>query len=213
VNDETLTTVTIAGPDAYERGRLAETLAVDFGRRGFCVLVNPTEGREPQRKSSAPLMVVRTQQPIEDTPTPYFDDLAIEARPLYQSAAVTMSAANLLNHIRDNIHERNVVAGWWNDLATGDDLHGKRNVGELLCLVHSEISEAMEGHRKGLQDDKLPHRPMIEVELADAMIRIFDLAGGYGLDLGGALVEKLAYNAQRADHKPENRRAAGGKAF
>ena len=45
MNDETLTTVTIAGPDAYERGRLAETLAVDFGRRGFCVLVNPTEGR------------------------------------------------------------------------------------------------------------------------------------------------------------------------
>lgn len=213
MTQETLTTVTIAGPTASEKFRLAETLAVDFGRRGFCVLVDPAEGREPQRKSSAPLMVVRTQEAIEDTPTPYFDDLAIEALPTGRVGAVPMSAANLLNHIRDNIHERNVVAGWWNDLATGDDLHGKRNVGELLCLVHSEISEAMEGHRKGLQDDKLPHRPMIEVELADAMIRIFDLAGGYGLDLGGALVEKLAFNASRADHKPENRRAAGGKSY
>jgi hypothetical protein len=83
----------------------------------------------------------------------------------------------------------------------------------MLCLIHSEISEAMEGYRKNLMDDHLPHRPMIEVELADAMIRIGDLAEGLGLDLGGAVAEKLAFNARRADHKPEARRAAGGKAF
>lgn len=45
------------------------------------------------------------------------------------------------------------------------------------------------------------------------MIRIFDMAGGLGLDVAGALVEKLAYNATRDDHKPENRRAEGGKRF
>ena len=82
-----------------------------------------------------------------------------------------------------------------------------RNIGELLCLVHSEISEAMEGARKGLMDDKLPHRPMLEVELADAVIRCFDMAGGLQLDLAGAIAEKLAFNAQRADHKIENRAA------
>lgn len=103
------------------------------------------------------------------------------------------------------------AGGWWNDIHTGAPL--QRNVGELLCLIHSEISEAMEAHRKGLQDDKLPHRPGIEVELADAVIRIADLCGGLGLDLAGAVVEKLAYNAKRADHKPEARRAAGGKMY
>lgn len=103
--------------------------------------------------------------------------------------------------------------GWWQDLSTGEDTRGKRNVGELLCLIHSEISEAMEGARKGLQDDKLPHRPMVEVELADAVIRIFDMAGGMGYDVAGAIAEKLAYNASRADHKPANRVAEGGKKF
>lgn len=103
------------------------------------------------------------------------------------------------------------AAGWWNDLHTGEPV--QRNVGELLMLVVSEVAEAMEGHRKGLMDDHLPNRPMIEVELADAVIRIADMAGALGLDLGGAIADKLAYNAARADHKPENRRADGGKKY
>lgn len=74
---------------------------------------------------------------------------------------------------------------------------------------HAEF--AMEGERKGLMDDKLPHRRMAEVELADALIRIFDYAGAFGYDLDGALAEKLAFNARRVDHKPAARLAAGGK--
>lgn len=88
-----------------------------------------------------------------------------------------------------------------------------RETGTCLMLIVSEVAEAMEGDRKGLMDDHLPHRKMIEVELADAVIRICDLAGREGLDLGGALVEKLKYNQQRADHKPENRAKEGGKSY
>jgi NTP pyrophosphatase (non-canonical NTP hydrolase) len=126
------------------------------------------------------------------------------------------------NYLMNVCHQASLTAGWWNDLKTGTDFAqecrdgtrlGRAIVAEKLCLTHSEISEAMEGHRKGLMDDKLPHRPMIEVELADAMIRIADLAGALGLDLGGAISEKMSYNAVRPDHKPEARMADGGKAY
>lgn len=118
-----------------------------------------------------------------------------------------------LAHLQDTIYRGNVSAGWWTDLSTG----AARPQGDItlilskLALVHSEVSEAVEGARKGLMDDHLPHRPMIEVELADALIRILDLSGHEGLDLAGAVVEKLYYNDQRADHKIENRLAEGGK--
>ncbi len=114
---------------------------------------------------------------------------------------------------------RAVSSGWLNDPDTGRDVRDmhptyfKLWVGTKLALVHSEVSEGLEGHRKDLMDDHLPHRKMLEVELADAIIRIFDLSGGLGFDLGGAIAEKLAYNAQRADHKPENRAKSGGKAY
>src|SRR5690242_12814262 len=79
------------------------------------------------------------------------------------------------------------AAGWWTNLRTGEDLREANNVPEKLMLIVSEVAEAMEGHRKGLPDDKLPHRPMIEVELADAVIRIFDLAGAKDYDIAGAI--------------------------
>lgn len=101
-------------------------------------------------------------------------------------------------------------AGWWEG---ADIFNDPQTVPTKLCLVHSEISEAMEGHRTGAMDKHLPHRESIEVELADAMIRIADLAGALGLDLGGAIEEKMAYNAQRADHKRDARDAEGGKAY
>lgn len=77
-------------------------------------------------------------------------------------------------------------------------------------LMISEIIEGMEGTRAapfpGIQDDKLPHRPMLEVELADAVIRIMNYGTHCGLDVAGALIEKAAFNAKR-EHRH------GGKRF
>ena len=114
-----------------------------------------------------------------------------------------------LNELAARVHVANKK--WWEDLETGKPI--TRNVGELLALCHSELSEALEGHRKSLQDDKLPHRSMFEVELADCVIRIMDIAAGMGLDLGGAFEEKMAYNSKRHDHTREGRLAAGGKKY
>lgn len=114
-----------------------------------------------------------------------------------------------LNAYAAECHEANKK--WWIDLNTGAKL--ERNTGELLMLVVSEIAEAMEGARKNLPDDKLPHRKMLEVELVDALIRIFDFAGAKGLDLQGAYEEKMAFNATRVDHSHEHRKSEHGKKF
>ena len=111
-----------------------------------------------------------------------------------------------LNCLAAQIHESNHK--WWHD-KNGNRLD--RNKGELLCLIHSEVSEAMEGERKDLMDDKLPHRKMAEVELADTLIRILDYAAGFGYDIGGAVLEKVRYNATREDHTHESREEANGK--
>lgn len=107
-------------------------------------------------------------------------------------------------------HETATKAGWYIDAQTGEPI--ERNFGEVIALMHSELSEALEAHRKNLMDDKLPDRPGIEVELADCTIRIFDTAAALKLDLAGAIIEKNRYNQTRKDHSREAR-AAGGKRY
>jgi NTP pyrophosphatase (non-canonical NTP hydrolase) len=139
--------------------------------------------------------------------------------------------------MQEQIHFLNVQAGWYSNLnytaqiqklldagldakqitvveeVTGLSARKITNIAEKLMLIVSECSEAMEGARKNLMDDKLPHRKMLEVELADALIRIFDTAGDLKLDLAGAVAEKILYNQQRKDHKIENRLLDNGKKF
>ena len=112
-------------------------------------------------------------------------------------------------------HGAAAAAGWWGtpDGRIADPRLNPMGWSNKLMLTVSELAESMEGDRKNLADDKLPQYPMREVELADAFIRICDMAGAYGVPLGEIVQAKLLFNAQRADHKVENRVAEGGKAY
>lgn len=117
---------------------------------------------------------------------------------------VTLTWPSVINELSCNIHIDNRDRGWYDNPV--DD-------GTRFMLMVSEISEAMEGRRKNLKDEHIPHRSSEEVELADAVIRILDYAGYKGLDIGGAIEEKLAYNRIRPDHSREERSKEGGKKF
>lgn len=122
-----------------------------------------------------------------------------------------MNREQTLQEVADECHQNSLKAGWHTDHITGKPL--PINSGTKLMLIVTEIAEAMEGNRKNLMDDKLTHRKMEEVELADAVIRIFDYAGLMGYDICSAMMEKIAFNAIRPDHKIENRLAEGGKKY
>lgn len=84
-----------------------------------------------------------------------------------------------LNERARLIHQANIK--WWQNPETGEPI--ERNTFELLALIISELCECLEGERKDSMDDKLPHRKMAEVELADTKIRLFDFAAGFGFNL------------------------------
>ena len=124
-----------------------------------------------------------------------------------------MSIKHKIDFAVDACHKASSDAGWWTD---GDGNHLSLNpmcFATKLALVHSELSEALEADRKDLMDDKLPHLHGRATELADAVIRIFDLAGAYNIELGEAIEQKMAFNKVRPDHKKEAREAAGGKKY
>lgn len=116
---------------------------------------------------------------------------------------------NHLNELCERVHKANKK--WWVDINTGHPLN--RNIGEMLMLVTSELSEALEGDRKNLMDDKLPHRKMFDVEIVDALIRLFDIAGNLIPDVGIIFEEKMNYNTSRFDHTTEGRKLDNGKKY
>lgn len=88
------------------------------------------------------------------------------------------------------IHETAVRKGWWES--------GDRNFGEIIALIHCELSEAFEAYRTGNPaSKKIPAHSQIEEELADVVIRIMDYSAQQGLDLSGAITAKMQYNTGR----------------
>lgn len=90
-------------------------------------------------------------------------------------------------------HEAAADKGFW------DDEHP--NLGEKIALIHSELSEALEEVRAGHAPDEVYEvdgKPEgLPIELADAVIRIADLCGYYGIDLNAAVDRKFTYNERR----------------
>lgn len=86
-------------------------------------------------------------------------------------------------------HAAAVEKGFWED---------ERNKAEVIALIHSELSEALEALRNGNPaSKKIPDYSQVEEELADAVIRICDWCGHDNLDLGGAIAAKLEHNRKR----------------
>lgn len=123
--------------------------------------------------------------------------------------ATATALCGFLNYLAADIHELN--APFYRDINTNEPIAVSPE--RLLLLVHSEVSEIVEGVRKDVMDDHLPHRKMEEVEAADVLIRLLDYCAYRKLDLAGAVREKLAYNTTRRDHTHEARRAEHGKKF
>ena len=118
-----------------------------------------------------------------------------------------------LNSLSRMFHSESKEKGWWDDPKYGTMRANPLGFSNKISLVHSELSEALEGDRKQTMDNHIPEFKATEAELADAVIRIFDLCGAYGLRLGEALVAKRHYNQTRKDHSAVARAQADGKRY
>ena len=88
----------------------------------------------------------------------------------------------------EDVHQNAIEKGFWN---------GERNDGEMIALMHSELSEALEGLRKPSQSDKIPEFSQVEEEMADVVIRVLDYCKGRKIRLIEAMQAKHRYNKNR----------------
>ena len=89
-----------------------------------------------------------------------------------------------LNGLQDECHEIAKSKGFWDE---------ERNDAEMIALMHSELSEALEAMRDGNWSE----RHGVAEELADCVIRILDFCGGRNIDLQAEILKKVEKNRVR----------------
>ena len=95
---------------------------------------------------------------------------------------MTKTAKRSINDLVCDCHTIAREKGWWDN---------ERNDGELIALMHSELSEALEAMRNHGEKEAVAE------ELADCCIRIFDYCGARDIDLDKTLRKKIAFNKTR----------------
>ena len=116
-----------------------------------------------------------------------------------------------IGDVQYTMHQLAVKKGWW-PMLSSISLSTKQKreqieatVPEKLALIHSEVSEALEEFRSNKrlnevtfgEDDEEEKPEGFPVELADIVIRVFDLAQALNIDLGYWIARKYEYNATR----------------
>ena len=119
-------------------------------------------------------------------------DAETESRSDWNTKMGAIDLGFALRRLSELAHIRSRRSGFWDG---GPD---NLSVAAKIALIHSELSEALEGIREGNPaSTKIPEFSLLEEELADAIIRICDLAGHLDLRIGEAIKAKMEYNSTR----------------